>query len=79
MLWKLDVDAPARNVTKPYARWQDAMYGATQQLSKLTTADAKIADLAAPVICDESKTIIITTLSEARNIVRAEKNCHALK
>ncbi|PNE59878.1 hypothetical protein A8H39_01660 [Paraburkholderia fungorum] len=79
VLWKLDVDAPAGESVHPYARWQDAIYGATKQLSKTTTADTKIADLAAPVVCDGSKTIVVTTLGDARNIVRAEPGCQALK
>lgn len=79
VLWKLDVDAPAHEAAHSYARWQDAIYGATKQLSKTTTADTKIADLAAPVVCDDSKTIVVTTLGDARNMVRAEPGCQALK
>lgn len=79
VLWKLDVDAPAREAAHSYGKWVDAIWGATKQISPVTAADKKIADLAAPVMCDDTKTIVITTFHDSIQIVKSESKCHALK
>ncbi|PNE59801.1 hypothetical protein A8H39_01245 [Paraburkholderia fungorum] len=80
LVWRLPVDATAVEAARPYLNWVDAIYGATKQLSETTVAGTKVsADLAAPVVCDGSRTITITTLRDARRIVNSEARCHDLK
>ncbi len=80
VIWKLPVDDLAQSAAHQYNSWEEAIYGATRQLSNVTLADANIADLAAPVVCETSKTIVITNLNDARSIVRDDQShtCRAL-
>jgi hypothetical protein len=80
LVWRLPVDATASEAAHPYVNWVDAIYGATKQLSEETVESTKVAaDLAAPVVCDDTRTITITTLRDARRIVKSEARCHDLK
>ncbi|HDR9134018.1 hypothetical protein KDX16_30800 [Burkholderia vietnamiensis] len=80
LVWKLPVDATADGAAHPYLNWVDAIYGATKQLSQASVAGTKVAaDLAAPVVCDGTRTIVITTLRDARQIVKSGAPCHDLK
>ncbi|MFP3637718.1 hypothetical protein [Paraburkholderia sp. SIMBA_054] len=67
LIWRLSNDAPAGIAARGYENWIDALYGVSQQMS-LAAGGAQ--EAVAPVVCDGSKTLVITTLSDANSIVR---------
>ncbi|WP_321935322.1 hypothetical protein [Paraburkholderia sp. J8-2] len=78
--WRLTVDAPAQEAAQTYSSWTGAAYGTAKQISQVTAADKKIADLAAPVMCDDGKTLVMTTFRDSVRLVGIPGgSCHPLK